>query len=319
MIYNVKKQTNFVYIIHFRNIFIMQNSQNTIWGRGKNMENLLFHVFSDDRFMDLTLYQYGYEKCVPLHSYGPAIRNHYLFHYVISGKGTLSVDKSAYSEKYDIHGGMGFLIEPDHITTYSADRNDPWEYAWIEFDGLKAKEILDGAGLSTDSPVYIPKSEQAGNLLKSELLHLASCKMKSSYHLIGHLFLIMDALLSGSSSKRKTQNGKRTQFYTNEAITFISSNYALPITVEDMANRLNLDRSYFGKIFKETMGQSPQEFLIRYRMSKAAELLKTTDLSIKDISLKVGYPNQLHFSRAFKNVYNQSPRTYRQNTKIIKS
>ena len=282
------------------------------------MENLLFQIFSDDRFMDLTLYQYGYERCLPLHSYGPAVRNHYLFHYVISGKGTLSVDKVTYSKEYEVHGGMGFLIEPGQINTYYADRADPWEYTWIEFDGMKVKEILETAGLSSESPVYTPKSEQAGNTLKDELLYLATCHKKTSYHLIGHLFLIMDALLSGSAAKRKTQNGKRTQFYTNEAITFISSNYSFPITVEDMANQLNLDRSYFGKIFKETMGQSPQEFLIRYRMSKAAELLKTTDLSVKDISIKVGYPNQLHFSRAFKNIYGLSPRSYRQNTKIIK-
>ena len=282
------------------------------------MENLLFQIFSDDRFMDLTLYQYGYERCLPLHSYGPAVRNHYLFHYVISGKGTLSVDKVTYSKEYEVHGGMGFLIEPGQINTYYADRADPWEYTWIEFDGMKVKEILETAGLSSESPVYTPKSEQAGNTLKDELLYLVTCHKKTSYHLIGHLFLIMDALLSGSAAKRKTQNGKRTQFYTNEAITFISSNYSFPITVEDMANQLNLDRIYFGKIFKETMGQSPQEFLIRYRMSKAAELLKTTDLSVKDISIKVGYPNQLHFSRAFKNIYGLSPRSYRQNTKIIK-
>lgn len=282
------------------------------------MENLLFQVFSDDRFMDLTLYQYGYEKCLPLHSYGPAVRNHYLFHYVISGKGVLSVDKNTFSKEYKLHGGMGFLIEPGQINTYFADREDPWEYTWIEFDGLKAKEVLESSGLSTDSPIYVPKSEQAGIALKNELLHLSVCKTRSSYHLIGHLFLIMDALQSGSSSKRKTQNGKRTQFYTNEAITFISSNYPFPITVEDMANRLNLDRSYFGKIFKENVGQSPQEFLIRYRTSKAAELLKTTELSVKEISLKVGYPNQLHFSRAFKNIYGQSPRSFRQNTKLIK-
>ena len=55
------------------------------------MDKVLFHVFSDDRFMDLTLYQYGYEQCLPLHSYGPFVRNQFL-HYIISGKGTLLVD-----------------------------------------------------------------------------------------------------------------------------------------------------------------------------------------------------------------------------------
>ena len=117
----------------------------------------LFHVFSGDRFMDLTLYQYGYEKCRPLHSFGPSVRNHFLFHYIFSGKGTLLVDETKTSTKeYKLHGGMGFLIEPERINTYFADREDPWEYAWVEFSGLKAKEILDTAGLSTESPVFIP-------------------------------------------------------------------------------------------------------------------------------------------------------------------
>lgn len=279
-----------------------------------------FHVFSNDRFMDLTLYQYGYERCRPLHSCGPSIRNHFLFHYIISGKGTLLVDESStVTKEYKLHGGMGFLIEPDRVNTYFANREDPWEYTWVEFSGLKAKEILDTAGLSTEAPVFIPSSPQIADTLKEELLHLASSSSdSSSLHLIGHLYLVMDAILTGSSSRNRTQNGKRSQFYTDEAITFISQNYMFPITVEDMAQRLNLNRSYFGKIFKEIMGLAPQEFLIQYRMSRAAELLKTSDIPVKDISVQVGYPNQLHFSRAFKNVYGVSPRTYRQNNRILK-
>ena len=205
--------------------------------------------------MDLTLYQYGYEKCLPLHSYGPAVRNHYLFHYVISGKGILSVDKVTYSREYEIHGGMGFLIEPGQINTYYADRADPWEYTWIEFDGMKVKEILETAGLSTESPVYYAQVRAGGKYVKGRTAlsrHLPEKDFLSSYrpHVPDH----------GRSSFRfrcqaQIQNGKRTQFYTNEAITFISSNYSFPITVEDIASRLNLDRSYFGKIFKETMGQ----------------------------------------------------------------
>lgn len=282
------------------------------------MPNLLFHMFSDDRFMDLTLYQYGYEQCRPLHSYGPFIRNHYLFHYVISGKGTLLTDDTSnHSMEYHIGPGNGFLIEPGRVNTYFADRLDPWEYTWVEFGGLRAKEIVESAGLSSSSPVYFPRTPQAGDHLKELLLHLANHAQETSLHQIGQLYLIMDALLSGSSRKRKTQGGKLSEFYTKEAITFIEQNYALPVTVEDMAGRCNLDRSYFGRIFKETMGQSPQEFLIRYRMNKAAELLKLSDLSIHEIAIQVGYPNQLHFSRAFKKVFDVSPRAYRQNNKIL--
>ena len=95
---------------------------------------LKFHVFQDERFVDLNLYQYGWERTEPLHSYGPHARNHYLFHYVISGKGVLFANE----QKYAIEGGHGFLIAPGQVTTYRADEQNPWEYTWIEFDGLRA-------------------------------------------------------------------------------------------------------------------------------------------------------------------------------------
>ena len=118
----------------------------------------LFHVFSDDRFMDLTLYQYGYEKCRPLHSFGPSVRNHFLFHYIFSGKGTLLVDETKTSTKeYKLHGGMGFLIEPERINTYFADREDPWEYAWVGFDGSCVEEVLSST-IFQSSPVFTTDS-----------------------------------------------------------------------------------------------------------------------------------------------------------------
>ena len=76
-------------------------------------KKLKFHVFSDDRFVDLNLYQFGWEQCAPLHSYGPYVRNHYLFHYVISGQGKLYANE----EEYSIESGQGFLISPGQITS----------------------------------------------------------------------------------------------------------------------------------------------------------------------------------------------------------
>lgn len=282
------------------------------------MSDSIFHIFSDELFLDLTVYQYGYEKCDPLHSYGPFVRNHYLFHYVISGKGMLSVTEENGSSVYQIGPRSGFLIDPGRINIYCADQKFPWEYVWVEFDGLRARELMEEAGLSNDHPVFHPVSDTAADKLRDEMLCLTQYPDNSRpLGIIGQLYLIMDALIQGSSNKKRLQGGKLSRFYAQEALSFIEQNYTLPITVEDMANRCNLDRSYFGKVFKDMIGQSPQDFLIRYRMSKATSLLTSTSLSIGDISIQVGYPNQLHFSRAFRNIYGMSPRQYRQQNKLL--
>ncbi|MDD6522915.1 MAG: AraC family transcriptional regulator, partial [Gemmiger formicilis] len=91
----------------------------------------------------------------------------------------------------------------------------------------------------------------------------------------------------------------------------IDQNYQNDISIEDIAAVCGLNRSYFGKIFRDTVGESPQEYLLHYRMARAAQLLKETKQPIGEIAPQVGYANQLHFSRAFKNVHGISPREYR--------
>lgn len=276
------------------------------------MGDLLFHIFPNERFVDLGLYQYGWEQCEPLHSYGPFIRNHYLFHYIISGTGTLySTDSKGVTHEYKIKSGQGFLICPKQNNTYSADAEHPWEYAWVEFDGLRVKEALELAGISFDSPLYHSNAKDLSLALKDEMLYISHHSNESSFSLIGHLYLILDYLTRSSSSRTTVKQGRLIDFYVREAISFVEQNFQNDISVEDISNFCNLNRSYFGKIFKDAIGKSPQDFLINYRMTKAAELLKLSNLSIHDISNAVGYQNQLHFSRAFKKVYNISPRQWR--------
>ncbi len=284
------------------------------------MKNLLFSVFQDERFMDLTIYQYGYEKCEPLHSFGPYVRNNYLFHYVMSGKGRLHAnDEAGNTTYYEIEAGNGFIIEPGYVNTYYADNDQPWEYIWVEFGGLRAKECMELAGLSYKSPVYSLAVPEYGQTLQERMMTIVRSQNASNMERIGHLYLFMDCLIKYSASKKQLQGGKLSEFYAREAVVYIEHNYNKDITVEDIAQKCKLDRSYFGKVFKKVVGESPQEFLIHYRMTKAADALITGDESIGDIGVAVGYPNLMHFSRAFKGVYGVSPREYRQKNKIIDS
>lgn len=276
------------------------------------MSNILYSIFPSENFVDLGLYQYGWEQCDPAHSFGPVKRNHFLFHYVISGAGMLfAEDSHRESQTYHIKTGQGFMIFPHQICTYVADKDVPWEYTWLEFDGLKAKELIESSGFSVNAPVYRPKHKDSAQKMMEEMLYICNHSQESPFHLIGHLYLFLDNLVHSCAWQLQSSGSRMRDFYIKEALSFIEQNFQNDITIEDIAAFCNLNRSYFGKIFRSAVGKTPQEFLISYRMTKAGELLKLTDLSVADIGNAVGYPNQLHFSRAFKNVYGVSPRTWR--------
>ena len=122
-------------------------------------------------------------------------------------------------------------------------------------------------------------------------------------------------LVRSSSTRRDGRGGPLRDFYIQEAVNYIQQNYHRDITVEEIADVCKLNRSYFSKLFREAVGCAPQEFIIRLRLTKAAEQMRMTNETIGDIARQCGYPNQLHFSQAFKKRYGLPPREWRKQNK----
>lgn len=285
------------------------------------MHYITFATYSHGAFTDLTPYQYGREQCEPGHAFGPARRSHYLFHYVISGKGTLVADSDEGTPTtYRLEGGQGFLLFPGQVATYVADLKNPWQYTWVEFDGLRVKQAVESCGFSLGSPVYTSSSAKLSQAMVDEIAAMLAetNDPEAEYSTVGHLYLFFNALCTSMSAKpAESASSKANELYVQDAIKFIEANYRGEVSVEQLAERAGLNRSYFGKVFKKTTGKSPQQYLLLYRMAKAADLLKLTALSVGDISTSVGYANQLHFSRAFKSTYGLSPREWRKETLVV--
>ncbi len=269
--------------------------------------------------MDLAVYQSGYVKCQRLYSYKPSSRGHYLFYYIIHGKGTLRVpSENDGTVDYSLSEGSMFLLEPGYEKYYQIEHEEPWEYIWIKFSGIRARNLINAAGFSHDQPVFRPDDPKDRELLRKELLTLVKDNEVNSLGAVGHMYLFMDRLIQTSSSGGQIQEEKNNEHerYVQKAVTYIEENYAKDISVEELARKCWLERSYFGKVFKSVVGQSPQKYLMDYRMKKAAEALIASSQTVGEIGESVGYSNPLHFSRAFKSVYGISPREYRQRKHI---
>ncbi len=276
------------------------------------METHHISLFPHEHFGDIQPYQYGWEECEPLHSFGPFVRNHYLFHYIISGKGMLySHSTKGEIHEYQLEANQGFLICPGQINLYTADEKDPWKYVWVEFDGMRAEEFLLQAGLEQDQPIYRPRSEEEGKLLQDRMLYFSENSTRSPIHLVGHLYLFLDELIEFSHSRQNIEEKKQQDLYINEAVVYIQQNCHRELTIDEVAGFCKLNRNYFSRRFKKVMGCTPQEFLIRQRLTNAAELMRLTDLPIKTVAAQCGYPNQFHFSQAFKKLYGLPPQEWR--------
>ena len=213
---------------------------------------------------------------------------------------------------YRLEACQGFLICPSQVNTYYADENLPWEYAWVEFDGVKAMEFMEMAGLDYDHPIYRVKKREFASLIRDEIMDIVDNPGQSPIYQIGHLYLLFDRLIQCSAAAKASPAGKMKDFYIKEAISFVEQNYSRDITVEDIAAFCNLNRNYLGKLFREGTNQTLQHFLMHYRMNRAAELLKFSDMNVSEVGKMCGYPNQLHFSRAFKTIYGISPNHWRE-------
>ncbi len=97
----------------------------------------------------------------------------------------------------------------------------------------------------------------------------------------------------------------------NAAVDYISKHYPEPLEVADLAAVAGLSISQFERRFRIAFQQTPSRFIIRYRLTKASQLLVQTDKTISQIALEVGFYDHSHFSREFHKLFNLAPGRYR--------
>jgi AraC family transcriptional regulator of arabinose operon len=259
--------------------------------------------------IELDLCFFGSEECEPGHFWGPGIRQHYIFHYVHTGKGIMRIGEHV----YHLTKGQGFLICPDSIVYYKADEAEPWTYSWIGFQGLYAKAYLDRAQLSYTQPIFDSKGNLWFEGFHDEMMRAKSSARNSDVQLQSVMYrFFAELIISAPDTKEIPITSTHSkEAYIRKAIEFLEIHYSQKISILDIAQYVGLDRTYLSSLFKEKLGLSLQIYLLQFRMNRACELLKNQELSIGDISRSVGYTDPLLFSKMFKKINRASPKAFR--------
>ncbi len=242
----------------------------------------------------------GWEKCEPGHSFGPAVRPHYLFHLILSGRGCYE----RMGVRYELGAGQGFLILPGESTWYQADRKEPWEYCWIGFGGTEAEGILKECGLDSENVIY---DDRSGGLLRREMMQLVDSfghAHTNHYMQLGRLYLSLSHMV-------QPVRGAVYQDYVSKALDFIQNNFSYEIGVAEIARTVGIDRTYLYRVFKEQVGQSPKGYLTAFRLRMAAQMLAETDLTVTEVAVSCGWKEASLLDRQFKENYGCTPLQYR--------
>lgn len=260
----------------------------------------------NQEFSEFYLCFCGYAKCQPLHSFGPAVRPNYLLHLILEGRGKYLVGE----ETYELESGQGFLIEPDVQTFYQANAENPWTYIWVAFDGTRAKEYLSAIGLGNGKKTF--RCDHMDEL-KEILFHI----MKKNTYSVENDFLRQSflyaffAVLSRSLTVDFRSKNEQENVYVRKAVEFIQNNYSDDIRISDIAGFVGVSRGYLHKLFVSSFSRSPQQYLINYRLTRGAELLAGSRLSIEAVSQSCGYRDPLAFTKQLKKMTGKTPVLYR--------
>ena len=241
-------------------------------------------VIINKGYKDINPMQFGSQKCKRGHSFGPALRTHWLLHYVVSGKGYFRIE----DREYTITAGNIFVIPPFIETYYEADSRDPWEYIWVGFTADSEFDFL------FSDVMYMPHAHHIFEGMK----RCSDMNKGKTEFLCAKVWQLLSLVFD-------TQNQKDD--YVKQAINIINSEYTNNITVHDIADRVGLERTYFSNLFKTRCGLSPKQYLLKTRMEQAAVFLRDYGYNVSVTASSVGYSDVYLFSKMFKQYYGVSP------------
>ena len=264
------------------------------------------HADVHEHVQDGGLYicQFGEEACRPLHAFGPAQRDHYLIHFVVSGSGTFFSGGAG----RPVRAGQGFLILPGEETFYQADAQDPWHYAWVGYRGRQAEALTREAGLDETHRIVTaqdaPGAWEALRQLRQDARLLRLGHLAATGSLMRFLALIAPA-------QSPDVAGDRSRALCDKARWYLEGRFDRPVSIQEAADFAGVSRSHLYRLMMAEYGCSPKALLQRIRMEQAVRLLTDTALTLEEIAPRVGLQNGAQLGAAFRKAYGVPPGAYR--------
>ena len=276
----------------------------------KQEPDFMYYYKNDFRpLSSMSLHEVAGFDCPPGYTLPLKRPDVYGLYFVMVGKGVYTLDGAEFPVgEYDL-----FALYPDTEIAVRADTDEPFMILAASFNGADTLLLLNAAGFQKKQPVRHLDEEMADPVMRfmTGLYTFRGQDIYGTTQSTSILYAFMSFLVKTAAwDQTAMPPGWTGAVHLQKALDFISENFHKPITVNDIANYVNLSRSRLYRLFIQHVFISPQQYLTEYRIREARNLLEKRWGSIKEIANAVGIEDPYRFTIQFKQMCGKTPTDY---------
>ncbi|MFZ1750497.1 MAG: AraC family transcriptional regulator [Saprospiraceae bacterium] len=227
----------------------------------------------------------------------------YILIHCVGGKGWYKIA----GKTYQVHTNDFFILPTNTSHSYGADTIDPWSIYWVHFTGELAKfyfELLTTIDHSPNTAIV----NTTRKILFDDIFQHIEIMNNQENIIYGNSFFY--AFLSSFQTSELKKSGA-TNDVVHQCISYMKLNKDKILSLDDLAKIANISSSHLSAEFKKATKYSPMQLFTSLKIQEACQMLAENNLSIKAIAFSLGYKDQYHFSKIFKNVMGISPKFFK--------
>lgn len=230
----------------------------------------------------------------------------YYIVFITNGSG---IFESAETSAQEVEVGSCFILFPGVWHRYRPDPHVGWEEYWVGFNGNYPQELM-ARFFEPQNPIVKTGLNKQLLALFTELLGSVAEAQVGYPQLVAGITMQILGLLNKVRLTEKIENDPES-VWVSQAIFLLQQQLHGSVDIESLAERFPISYSKFRKTFKRHTGKSPNQYHLDLRLDKAEELLRNTNLSVKEIGYHTGFDSPYYFSRIFKTKFGLSPKHFR--------
>lgn len=244
----------------------------------------------------------GHYFCTEHYAVRRASYDSFLILYVVRGKGYCYLD----NQRAELYANSLVILDCYLPHRYGTDSG--WEIYWIHFDGRMARDYFEAIAQSNRQLILLRNTYHVEHAL-GRMYNMFHIDKRINEALISKntTSVLTEFLVSELPEEEVSEHSVRIE----EVLSYINEHIDQPLTLESLAQHVSLSPFYFSRVFKRETGYTLREYLINTRINAARFYLRTTQLSIKEITYRCGYGSDSTFCTTFKRITGMTPLEYR--------